>query len=73
MSSVDTSPSRLNRHRARMRAQGLRPVQFWVPDTRHADFAATIKAQCRALTGDKAEAEILSFTEAAATMIEGWQ
>ena len=34
------------RSRERMRAAGLRPVQFWVPDTRLASFAADLRRQC---------------------------
>lgn len=31
----------------RMRAQGLRPVQIWVPDTRAPGFAEEYRRQCR--------------------------
>jgi hypothetical protein len=61
------------RHRQRLRAAGLRPVQVWVPDTRNPTFAEQIRRQCLALKGDPAEADALRFTEAAATDIEGWE
>lgn len=61
------------RHRERMRAAGLRPVQFWVHDTRSPEFAEQVRKQCRSLSGDPAEAEVLRFTEEAATHIEGWE
>ncbi len=32
-------------HRARLREQGLRPLQIWVPDTRAAEFAAEAHRQ----------------------------
>ena len=32
-------------HRARMRRQGLRPVQIWVPDVRAVGFAAEASRQ----------------------------
>jgi len=51
------------RYRERMRAAGLRPVQFWVPDTRSPEF----------VKGDPAEAEILKLTEEAASLVEGWE
>lgn len=35
-----TIRDRVNAYRARMRAQGLRPVQIWVPDVRSPEFAA---------------------------------
>lgn len=59
--------------RERMRAAGLRPVQFWVPDTRLPDFAAEVKRQCLALKGDAVEAEVLQFNEQAAGLIEHWK
>lgn len=33
-----------------MRAQGLRPVQLWVPDTRTDDFAHRAHEQSRAVS-----------------------
>jgi hypothetical protein len=56
-----------------MRAAGLRPVQFWVPDTRSPEFVAEVRRQCLALKGDPAEAEILKLTEEAASLVEGWE
>ncbi len=32
-------------HRRRLRAQGLRPIQIWVPDTRSPEFAAEARRQ----------------------------
>lgn len=45
-----TSPPRSSRdkvrqHRERLRAQGLRPVQLWVPDTRSDAFRAEARRQ----------------------------
>ena len=65
--------AKMARHRARMRAVGLRPVQFWVPDTRSPEFAAQVRKQCQSLKGDPAEAEVSRFTEEAATQLEGWE
>ncbi len=39
--------SRVSSHRARLRAQGLRPIQIWVPDARSPDFAAEAHRQAR--------------------------
>ena len=36
-------------YRARMRAQGLRPIQIWVPDTRSPEFKKEARRQMRAL------------------------
>lgn len=68
-----TQESKVTRHRERLRAAGLRPVQFWVPDTRSPEFISQVREQCQSLNGDPAEAEILGFTEEAASQVEGWE
>ncbi|GAB4204216.1 MAG: hypothetical protein Fur0019_04640 [Tibeticola sp.] len=65
--------SKVTRYRARLRAAGLRPVQYWVPDTRSPGFAELLREQCRRLREDPAESDILSFTEYAAAYAEGWR
>ncbi len=72
MPSIHESTGKVARHRERMRAAGLRPVQFWVQDTRSPEFAAQLRQQCQNLKGDPAEAAVLQFTEEATTHIEGW-
>ncbi|MDE2344168.1 MAG: antitoxin MazE family protein [Betaproteobacteria bacterium] len=73
MPSTHESSGKTARHRERMRAAGLRPVQFWVPDTRSPEFVEQVRKQCHALKHDPAEADVLRFTEQAATQIEGWK
>jgi len=73
MPSIAGSTTRVSQHRQKMRSEGLRPIQFWVPDTRNDQFVATIKDQCLRLKNDHAEAKILRFTEEATSMIEGWE
>jgi antidote-toxin recognition MazE-like antitoxin len=52
------SRSRVRAHRARLRAQGLRPVQIWVPDVTAEGFAAEAHRQSRAVaTSEAAEAD----------------
>ena len=41
-----TSREKVRAHRVRLRAQGLRPVTLWVPDTRAPKFAAEARRQC---------------------------
>jgi hypothetical protein len=45
------SPSavRVRAHRERLRAQGLRPIQIWVPDVRAAAFAEQAHVQSNAV------------------------
>jgi len=51
-------------HRDRLRAQGLRPIQIWVPDVRSADFAAEAHRQSvRVADGDRADDD-MDFVEA---------
>lgn len=64
---------RVQRHRAGLRAAGLRPVQIWVPDTRSVEFVAEVKRQCLMLKKDPAELEAIAFCEAAAASVEGWE
>lgn len=47
---------RVRVHRARLRAQGLRPVQIWVPDVHSPQFAREAKRQS-ALVAASATAE----------------
>jgi len=48
---------RMKDYRARLRKQGLRPVQIWVPDQRQPDFQKALKAQIQKLdTKDESDA-----------------
>jgi len=60
------------RHRERLRAAGLRPVQLWVLDTRAPGFAAQVRSQCLALKGNADEIEAIGFAEASAVETDGW-
>lgn len=41
--------ARVREHRRRLRAQGLRPVQIWVPDVRSPEFAREAHRQSAAV------------------------
>ena len=41
----NTSRDKVRAHRERLRAQGLRPIQIWVPDVRSPEFAAEAHRQ----------------------------
>lgn len=66
------SGERVHRHRVKLRAAGLRPVQIWVPDTRRRGFAEECRRQSRLLPDDRQEAETLSWLEAVADT-DGWE
>lgn len=61
------SRNRVREHRARLRAQGLRPVQIWVPDVNAAGFAEAAHRQSRAVAAsdhaDRDQAFVDSVSE----------
>ena len=57
---------RSQKHRDALRAQGLRPVQIWVPDTRAEGFADECARQvAQAADTDRADPEVMSFVDVA--------
>jgi hypothetical protein len=67
-----TTQERVHKHRAALRAAGLRPMQIWVPDTRRAGFAEECRRQSLALHDDSQERETLDWLAAAADAA-GWE
>ena len=59
-------PSRVKvgEHRARLRAQGLRPIQIWVPDVRAPSFKAEAHRQSLAVAASVHAAEDQAFIDA---------
>ncbi len=55
-------------HRARLRAQGLRPVQLWLPDTRSEAFKEQALRESRAV----AAADKVSDDQAFIDSISAW-
>ncbi|WEK46793.1 MAG: antitoxin MazE family protein [Candidatus Andeanibacterium colombiense] len=45
MPGLQSSRDKVRLHRERLRAQGLRPIQVWVPDVRGASFRAEARRQ----------------------------
>jgi len=62
---------RVAAHRARLRQQGLRPVQMWVPDVRTAGFAAEAHRQSALAANSTQEAEDQAFVDAISWIGEG--
>jgi hypothetical protein len=60
-------PSRLKvrRHRERLRRQGLRPIQIWVPDVRAATFRSKAHRQSLAVANSPLASEDQAFIDAA--------
>jgi len=61
-----SKPSRdkVRAHRKRLRQQGLRPVQIWVPDVRAPNFAAEAHRQSRAVARSRHAVEDQAFIDA---------
>jgi hypothetical protein len=51
-------------HRDRLRAQGLRPVQIWVPDTRAPEFIREAHRQSEAVAASEHAVEDQAFIDA---------
>ena len=59
-----TSQQKVQAHRERLRAQGLRPIQIWVPDTRSSRFAAQASRQSRLVASSRYASEDQAFIDA---------
>ena len=58
-----SSRRRVRQHRQRLRAQGLRPVQIWVPDVNAEGFAAEAHRQSRAVAASAAAEDDQAFVD----------
>lgn len=59
----ERSRERVKAHRRRMREQGMRLVQIWVPDTRTPEFAAEARRQSALLAASPNEREDQAFVD----------
>jgi len=60
-----SSKEKVRAHRERLRRQGLRPIQIWVPDVRAPGFAAEAHRQSLAVTLSQTAAADQEFIDAA--------
>ncbi len=68
-----TINERVQKHRANLRASGLRPVQIWVPDTRRTDFDEECRRQSLVVAEvERKEAELDRLMDSALSNVEGW-
>lgn len=65
-SAPNPKPSRVKvrKHRERLRGQGLRPIQIWVPDVRAPAFRAQAHRQSLAVAASAHAAEDQAFIDA---------
>jgi hypothetical protein len=63
-SKRQSSRDKVRVHREKLRAQGLRPIQIWIPDTRSAAFKAEAHRQSLAVARSALAAEDQAFVDA---------
>ena len=59
-----TSRDKVRAHRGRLRKQGLRPIQIWVPDLRSPVFVAEAHRQSLAVAKSPSATQDQNFIEA---------
>ena len=67
MAAPQEDPSvkkRVREHRRRLRAQGLRPVQIWVPDVRSPEFTREAHRQSAAVAASRHAQDDQAFIDA---------
>jgi hypothetical protein len=62
--SAKTSREKVQKHRDRLRAQGMRLIQIWVPDVRSRAFILAARKQSRMVAASPFEAEDQAFIDA---------
>ena len=67
-SRSNSSRDKVRAHRARLRRQGLRPIQIWVPDVRSPTFAAEAHRQSVAVANSPHAGGDQDFIDA----VSGW-
>lgn len=66
-----TARQRARAHPARLREQGLRPVQIWVPDVRAPEFATAAHVQSAAVAASEHDADDQAFIDALSERLRG--
>jgi Protein of unknown function (DUF3018) len=58
-----SAPDKMRAYRAKLRRQGLRPVQLWVPDTKAPGFADALRRQSLLVSRSAGEEGDIAFVE----------
>lgn len=61
--SPRSSAKKVRAHRAKLRAQGLRPIQIWVPDVNDPKIKDQIRREARAIAQGAHEKDDLAFVD----------
>ena len=67
--SSRSSRDKVRAHRKRLREQGLRPIQIWVPDVRSPEFAKEAHRQSLTIARSTQEKEDQAFVDS----VSDWQ
>jgi hypothetical protein len=59
----NSSRDKVRAHRKRLRKQGLRPIQIWVPDMRSPEFAKEARRQSIAVANSPGEKDDQAFVD----------
>ena len=72
VSAPKPKPSRVKvrAHRERLRRQGLRPIQIWVPDVRAPAFRSEAHRQSLAVAASARAREDQAFIDAVSTLVD---
>ena len=62
---------RVRKHREQLRAEGLKPIQIWIPDTRSDSFRRKCERESLSLAADPLEADTLAWIAEVADT-DGW-
>ena len=68
-SKTPSSRDKVRRYRERLRAQGLRPIQIWVPDVRSPSFREEAHRQSLAVARSSHAAEDQDFIDAISVVV----
>lgn len=66
---MTSTQQRVREHRQRLREQGLRPIQIWVPDVRAPEFIAEAHRQSALIAASEHEADDQALVDAVSV---GW-
>ena len=61
--STKSSRDKVRKHRERLRRQGLRPIQLWVPDVRSASFVTEAHRQSLAVAQSREATEDQAYID----------
>ena len=69
-----SNAERTRKRRAALRAEGLRPAQIWVPDSRRPEFTERCRRETAlAAAADRADPELMAFMDAALEDLGDWE